>query len=952
MGQTEHTSKRTAGIRAEDLLEQVRQLALELHPRRRHALHVTLDSPLDRELGFDSLSRVELLLRLERIFGVSLPQQLLASAETPRDLLRALLAAGAAGFRGISARVMRATTLDELEGEPHAAETLLEVLDWHVLKNSQRQHVYLYGDGADPEIITYAALADGSRTVAAGLQSRGLEPGQTVAIMLPTSREYFFSFLGTLLAGGIPVPIYPPLRRSQLKDHLDRHAGILANAQTVLLITVIEAQSVAHLLKARVEALHGVVTPEQLAAPTEAFHPPAIHGQDVALLQYTSGSTGQPKGVILSHANLLANIRAMGQALQADSTDVFVSWLPLYHDMGLIGAWLGSLYYGMPLVLMPTLAFLTGPRRWLWAIHRHRGTLTAAPNFAYELCVQKVDEQDLEGLDLSSLRRVFNGAEPVSPNTVRSFSDRFGQYGLRPEAIAPVYGLAEAAVGLTFPPTGRGPLIDRIQREPFAAMGKAVPAQTSEAHVLEFVACGQPLPGYQIRIVDAAGRELPDRQEGRLEFRGPSATCGYFRNAQATRHLLDGEWLDSGDLAYVAEGDVYLTGRIKDVIIRGGRNIYPYEVEEAVGDIPGIRKGCVAVFGSPDPASGTERVIVVAETREKEPTRLEALQSQVRDVSTDMLGMPPDDVVLAPPQSVLKTSSGKIRRAAVRELFEKGKIEQRPSAVWWQVVRIVLASWRPRLRSGRRRLIDTAYAVYAQTIFWLLAPLVWLLVAVLPGPRWRWAVMRCGSRLLFRLAGVPLRIEGLEQWPRDQACVIVANHASYLDGIVLVAALPNEFAFVAKAELGRQFISRRFLQRMGAVFVERFDKQRGVADARRTVQTARAGRSLVFFPEGTFTRMPGLLRFHMGAFVATAEAGVPLVPVTIRGTRSLLRAHSWFPRRGALRIIVGAPIMPGDTDWAAAVQLRDDARAAMMVHLGEPDLELESLPTQKAIENR
>ena len=608
MGQTETTAKRTKRVRVEDLLEQVRQLGLELHPQR--TLLVTLDSLLDRDLGFDSLSRVELLLRLERVFDIGLPQELLASAETPRDLWRAALAASGAARRLTPAPTTRAEALDALQGEPYAAETLLEVLDWHVLNHPQRPHVYLYGDGEDPEAISYAALADRSRAIAAGLQSRGLEPRQTVAIMLPTSGDYLFSFLGVLLAGGIPVPIYPPLRPSQLEDHLDRHAGILANAQTVLLITVAEAQKVAHLLKARVESLRSVVTPEQLMAPAEAFHAPAVGGQDVAFLQYTSGSTGQPKGVILTHANLLANIRAMGRALQADSTDVFASWLPLYHDMGLIGAWLGSLYYGMALVLMSTLTFLTGPSRWLWTIHKHRGTLTAAPNFAYEMCVQKLDEQDLEGLDLSSLRRAFNGAEPVSPSTIRSFNERFGRYGLRPDVVAPVYGLAEAAVGLTFPPAGRGPLIDRIQRERFAATGTAVPAEASDVHTLEFVACGQPLPGYQIRIVDAAGRELPERREGRLEFRGPSATSGYFRSAEATRRLLHGEWLDSGDLAYVAEGDVYLTGRVKDVIIRGGRNIYPYEVEEAVGDIPGLRKGCVAVFGSPDPVSGTERVVV------------------------------------------------------------------------------------------------------------------------------------------------------------------------------------------------------------------------------------------------------------------------------------------------------------------------------------------------------
>lgn len=932
----EQSEDQVTGSSAEALLELVRRLALELHPQGGPSLRVTLDSALDRELAFDSLSRVELLLRLERAFGVSLPEQLLVGAETPRDLWRAVQAGKVAG-RPFVAHA-RATPLDELTDEPHTATTLPEMLEWHLLSHPQRPHVYLYDDHDEPETITYAVLADGARSIAAGLQARGLLPGQSVAIMLPTCRDYLFSFFGILLAGGIPVPVYPPLRPSQLEDHLRRHAAILANARGVLLITVKEAQRVGHLLQGQVDSLREIVTPEQLAATADAFSSPPILAQDTAFLQYTSGSTGQPKGVILTHANLLSNIRAMGEGVQANSSDLFVSWLPLYHDMGLIGAWLGSLYYGIPLVLMSPLAFLIRPARWLWTIHQHRATLTAAPNFAYELCLSKVQQSDIEGLNLDSLRLVLNGAEPVSPNTLRRFSERFSPYGFRPQAMAPVYGLAEAAVGLAFPPLGREPLIDCIARETFITRGKAVPLSDVSQAALEFVACGQPLPGYQIRIVDTAGRELPEREEGRLEFQGPSATSGYLRNPEATGLLFDGSWLDSGDLAYIAKGDVYLTSRIKDIIIRGGRNIYPYELEEAIGDIPGIRKGCVAVFGSPDPASGTERMIIVAETREGEISTLDALQEQIQGVAVELLGMPPDDVVLASPHTVLKTSSGKIRRAAVRELFETGRIGKHPHAVWWQITRLALAALRPSLRSAWRRFADAAYAAYAQIIFWLLAPLVWLLVMLLPRVSWRWKAMRRGARLLFRLGRIPLSVEGLEQLPREQACVIVSNHASYTDGVILVAALPIEFSFVAKAELKRQFFPRLFLRRIGAVFVERFDKQRGVSDSRHTVQAVQAGRSLAFFPEGTFTRMPGLLPFRMGAFVAAAETSVPVAPVTIRGNRSLLRADSRFPRRGGIRVIVAAPIRPEGTDWAAAVKLRDDVRTAILKHLGEPDL--------------
>ena len=924
------------------LLATVRQLAAELHTRPETAIQVTLDSSLERDLGFDSLGRVELLTRLEQVFGVGLPEWVLATAETPRDLLQALLAATSRDtLLAQPASMVRDEAPVRVLAEPSDALTLPEVLDWHMRTHPERTHVTLQDAEGNETALTYAALRDGAEQVAAGLLERELLPGQSVALMLPTSREYFCCFLGILLAGGVPVPIYPPARPSQIEDHLRRHAGILSNALATILITVHEAKAVARLLQAQVASLRVVVTADELAASGRVPGIP-LKPENIALLQYTSGSTGNPKGTVLTHANLLANIRAMGKAVQVSSTDVFVSWLPLYHDMGLIGAWLGSLYHAFPLVVMSPLTFLARPERWLWTIHRHRGTLSASPNFGYELCLRKIPDAALAGLDLSSWRLAFNGAEPVSPETIGRFAQRFGSYGLRPQAIAPVYGLAECSVGLAFPPPGRGPLIDCIRRESFMRTGRAELAADDEKDVLRIPACGRPITGHEIRIVDATGRELGERVEGHLEFKGPSATGGYFRNPEQTRLLFHGEWLDSGDYAYQAEGDIYLTGRSKDVIIRAGRNIYPYELEEAVGDIPGIRKGCVAVFGSPDPATGTERLVVMAETREADPAQLEALRGRINALTLDMLGIAADDIVLAPVHSVLKTSSGKIRRAACRELFEKGAAPTR--AVWWQIARLTWAGILPELRRGIRVMSDVCYAAYVWALFWLFAPLIWAAAALLPRPAWSWTASHMIARLYARLCAAPIVVRGLENLSPASPCVLVSNHASYLDGIVLVAALPGKlaraghFSFIAKRELLDSFVSRTYLKRIGSDFVERFESQRSLADVKQVALSLRSGRSPVFFPEGTFSRIPGLMPFRMGAFVVAAEAGVPVVPVSIRGTRSMLRDGHWFPRRGMITVTIGKPVAPDGEGWDAAIRLRNTAREEILRRCGEPDL--------------
>ncbi len=310
---------------------------------------------------------------------------------------------------------------------------------------------------------------------------------------------------------------------------------------------------------------------------------------------------------------------------------------------------------------------------------------------------------------------------------------------------------------------------------------------------------------------------------------------------------------------------------------------------------------------------------------------------RIQGITVDLLGVPLDDVVLVPPHSVLKTSSGKIRRTAVRDLYQRDALGHGGRALWLQLTRIVLASALGWTRRLWRSVTERLYAGYAWTLFGLLAPGAWLGIMILPKLEWRWRLSRSATLVLARLTGTSLAVRGLENLPTTP-CVLIANHSSYLDAYTLIAAIPRHFHYVAKRELLDNPWLAKPLQRMGTLFVERFDVQRGADEARKIAEAARAGQSLGFFPEGTFTRMPGLLDFRMGAFVTAAQAGVPVVPVIIHGTRSMLRANSWFPRRGRLEVIVEPPIQPDGDDWSAAIRLRDAARTVILRLCGEPDL--------------
>ena len=922
-----------AGARARVVVDVVAGLLAELGgPAARRA--PKLDDHIERDLALGSLERVELLLRLEHACGVRLADEVMERADTLRDLVAALGVASPVAPQPLAAPPPPAAARMPA---PVAARTLGEVLRWHADADPDRVHVWLREDEGREQAITYGALLANATAIAAGLHARGIAPGDRVALLLRTEPAFFDAFAGVLLAGAVPVPIYPPFRADRIEEYCRRESGILRNAEPRVLICFPEVARVAGLLRAHVPAIEAVTTAAELARPDE---PPAFvgHGDDPALIQYTSGSTGEPKGVLLSHANLLANIRAIGAALRVRPDDVAVSWLPLYHDMGLIGSWLGALYYGVPIVILSPLAFIARPARWLRAIHAHGGTISAAPNFAFELCVRKIRDEEIEGLDLSRWRIAMNGSESVSAETIERFTRRFAPYGFRAEAMCPVYGLAECSVALTIPPLGRPPRLDAVARDAFSRSHTARPAEPADASALRFASCGLPIEGHAVRVVDRDGNDVAERVEGRILFRGPSVTAGYFRNAAATATAFVGDWMESGDLGYLADRELFVTGRVKDLIKKAGRNLYPQEVEELVGDVPGIRKGCVAAFGVPDAATGTERLVVVAETRETEAARRAALRAAVLDRVIAALGIPADVVEIAAPGAVLKTSSGKIRRGATRESFVQGRLGSGRAATAAQWVRVVAAAARARGAYAASRALTLAAGAWIGLLLALLFPLLWVGVRLLPSAGAVDRTVRGWCRLVLALAGCRLDVAGREHLRGDETVVLVANHASYTDVVVLLAALPKAFRFVAKRELLTTPLVGTIIRKAGHLVTERVDLARSVADAEAASAALGAGTSLLFFAEGTFAAEPGLMPFRLGAFKAAVENGRPVVPIALSGTRRLLGANAWLPRPGRVTVTVTPPLRPAGKGWPEMVRLRDAARAAIAAHCGEPVL--------------
>ncbi len=544
------------------------------------------------------------------------------------------------------------------------------------------------GDASEAS-FSYTAIERASARYGGALQALGLRKGDRVALILPTNEDFVLCFFGALRAGIIPVPIYPPLGLGQLQGYLDNTRHIVRKSGAKILVTDSRIKRLLGTVQAASPDLEQIVAVEAIRESQEALRAARIDPSDVAFLQFTSGSTSRPKGVTLTHANLLENIHAfMSVGLKAgDGTDVGVSWLPLYHDMGLIGFVLAPLVTKNPTIFIPPLLFLKRPATWLQIISRHKGTVSYGPNFAYALCCKRIRERELEGVDLSSWRVAGCGAEPIRPETLESFAEIFAKRGFKKEALLPSYGMAESSLAICFTELAEGMKTLTVDADTLWGEGVA----KEDANGIRVVSCGKAFPAHDIQVFaqdDAtSATPLGENKVGELRIKGPSVMKGYWEDEERTKETFAGDFLKTGDLGFLNAGHVYICGRSKEVIIVNGRNYYPQDMEWEAAKVPGVRKGNVIAFGSRDPSGqevDRERVVVTFEVQDPQELEIEKrtadLVAAVRKSIQEGMALSVDDVVPLLPGVLPKTSSGKLQRARTRELYESGELDDRKSA--------------------------------------------------------------------------------------------------------------------------------------------------------------------------------------------------------------------------------------------------------------------------------
>ncbi|MEL6341033.1 MAG: AMP-binding protein [Myxococcota bacterium] len=554
----------------------------------------------------------------------------------------------------------------------------------------------------------YREILERSLRMAGWYREQGVQAGDTVALVLPTGIGFFDAFFGAIAIGAVPVPMYPPIRLGRLDEYHDRSARMLAGCAASLLVTERRIHRVLGRTIERYSPPRGVAVLEQIgldaysALDHSALDASSRDSDALAFVQFSSGTTALPKPIALTHEQVVANVDAiMDQILTAyPEDDTFqhrgCSWLPLYHDMGLVGCVFVSMNRPRDLVLIPPEQFVARPVLWLRALSTWGGTISPAPNFAYSLCVDRIRDQELEGVDLSKWCVAMNGAEPVTPRVLEAFVERFGAFGLRPESLTPVYGLGEASLAVTFSSLPKSWSWSSFDRDALAEQARA---RVVERGGVDLVSLGPPLPGFDIDIRDGE-HSLDEGTLGDVWIRGPSLMRGYLGLDELNEEVFDGDWLDTGDRGFLYEGELYLFGRRKDTIVVRGRNYAAQDIEHALDGMEGIRPGGLAAIGRLE--DGGEQLWILAETGLSGPDERAELVERIQSAVFERCSLA-CRVELLERGTLPRTSSGKVGRARARELIEAGQLRAPKPVNAPRMLAEVFRSMRGHRRSLRGR---------------------------------------------------------------------------------------------------------------------------------------------------------------------------------------------------------------------------------------------------------
>jgi acyl-CoA synthetase (AMP-forming)/AMP-acid ligase II len=572
-------------------------------------------------------------------------------------------------------------------------EHLIELLENNAYDDDHMALTYLNMRGNESK-RSYRDLLNGARKVAIFLKNRGLHTGDKVVLILINTESFVNSFFGTIMAGGIPVAVSPPMTFGDIDKYLNNLRHILKNSQAKYMLSFPRIRKMIGSVLGGDNDLKEFMLYKEITDETP-LHPgfPSIDPDAPALFQYTSGSTGRPKGTVLSHRALLANVAGISQGLQLSEQDVAVTWLPLFHDMGLIGGLLAGLYGRIRQISMTPESFVMNPVSWLEYLTRYKGSLIVAPNFAYHLLASRVTDEEVQKLDLSNLRAALNGAEPIDLRTLNAFEKKFRRCGFKSNIILPVYGMAENSLAATFPKLRQKVRVEVLDRKMLEVERRVKTARKDDPHPVKAVSVGSPIAGQELAIRNHDGSIADEGYVGEITIKSPSLMKSYHLNPDATAEVIKEGWLYTGDLGFVQNGRLFVTGRAKEMIIKRGRNYYPYDIERAAAKVAGVRKGCLVAFSIPNRKTGTEDLILLAETKEKTESRKKEVEKAISNEVLSTVGLKPDKTVLVPPRSIPKTSSGKIQRLLAKRRFMEGNLVKGASERWLTPVRTLFGSF-------------------------------------------------------------------------------------------------------------------------------------------------------------------------------------------------------------------------------------------------------------------